>query len=127
MTVSKEERAAGETISREAARHARLLKALSHEDRLLIMALVRDTERSVGELERLLGQPQPAVSQHLARLRQDDFVKIRRDGRTIYYSANRDVLNESFTGLLQLLTGDRSRQLPTAPVHLEQAAAAPAL
>lgn len=127
MTGADNRRAAGEAITREASRHARLLKALSHEDRLLIMALLRDTERSVGELERLLGQAQPAVSQHLARLRQDGLVRIRRDGRTIYYSADREVVNESFAGLLHLLTGDRPRHLQPAAVLPEQAAAAPAL
>ena len=63
-----------------------LLKALSHEARLLILCFLSNGERSVGELETKLCLPQAAVSQHLARLRADGLVAPRRDGRTIYYS-----------------------------------------
>lgn len=62
------------------------LRALSHESRLMILCLLRDCERSVGEIEAILELPQPAVSQQLARLRLDDLVTCRRDGRTIYYT-----------------------------------------
>ena len=69
-----------------------MLKALSHESRLLLLCILADTERSVGELESLLQMRQSAVSQQLARLRYDGLVKTRRDGKTIYYSiANPDV------------------------------------
>ena len=68
------------------ARHAcDLLKALSHEARLLILCLLCEGEKPVSELERSLGLPQATVSQHLARLRGDALVKARRDGRMIYY------------------------------------------
>lgn len=70
----------------EKAREAsELLKALSHETRLLILCLLSTGEKSVGELERALEMPQAAVSQHLARLRIDKLVATRRDGRMIYY------------------------------------------
>lgn len=45
-------------------------------------------ERSVGELEALLNMRQAAVSQMLARLREEELVKTRRDGKTIYYALN---------------------------------------
>ena len=47
-------------------------------------------EKSVGELEALLNIRQAAVSQMLARLRDEQLVKTRRDGKTIYYSLNDD-------------------------------------
>ena len=69
------------------ARHASdLLKALSHEARLVILCLLTEGEKSVSDLESLLAMPQAAVSQHLARLRYDNLVATRRDGRMIYYS-----------------------------------------
>jgi DNA-binding transcriptional ArsR family regulator len=113
----------------EAVRQSRILKALSHEHRLLIMALVRDSERSVGELERLLRQPQPAVSQHLARLRQDGLVTLRRDGRTIYYRANPAAVGEACAGLLDLLgaAGPRSAFVPVHAGTAENSAALPSL
>lgn len=66
-----------------------LLKALSHEMRLLILCLLSEGEKSVSEIEAFLGLSQAAVSQHLARLRQDDLVACRREGRMIYYSIAR--------------------------------------
>ncbi len=68
-----------------ARRASDLLKALSHESRLLILCLLAEGERSVSDLEQRLGLPQAAVSQHLARLRSDGLVAARRDGRMIYY------------------------------------------
>ena len=65
------------------------LKALAHESRLVILCLLIESERSVSELEQLLGVRQAAVSQQLARLRADDLVEARREGKNIYYSIAR--------------------------------------
>ncbi|WP_455373338.1 ArsR/SmtB family transcription factor [Limibacillus halophilus] len=76
---------------REAAEAASsLLKALSHENRLLILCLLAEGEKPVTELEQTLGMRQPAVSQQLARLRADELVSARRDGKAIYYSIASD-------------------------------------
>ncbi len=66
----------------------RLLKALSNERRLMIMCTLYKGEKSVGELEQIIGLSQSALSQHLARLRRDGLVNTRRDAQTIYYSMN---------------------------------------
>lgn len=65
---------------------ARLLKALSNERRLIIVCVLCDQEKCVGELEKIVNLSQSALSQHLARLRRDGIVKTRRDAQTIYYS-----------------------------------------
>ena len=74
----------------EMMRHARdaseFLKALAHEGRLVILCLLSERERSVTELESILDLRQPSVSQQLARLRADNLVQTRRDGKNIYYS-----------------------------------------
>ncbi|MFN3700624.1 MAG: ArsR/SmtB family transcription factor [Alphaproteobacteria bacterium] len=67
---------------------ASLLKALSNEKRLLIMCALSKGERSVGELEEIVGLSQSALSQHLARLRRDGLVKTRREAQTIFYSSH---------------------------------------
>ena len=69
-----------------AAQASALLKALSHEGRLMILCHLSTGEKSVTELERLLGQRQAAVSQQLARLRADGLVQARREGKAIFYS-----------------------------------------
>ena len=63
-----------------------MLKALSHEGRLMILCHLVTGEKSVTELEELLSARQAAVSQQLARLRLEGLVTPRRDGKTIYYS-----------------------------------------
>jgi len=62
------------------------LKALAHPNRLMILCILCEGERSVTELEQLLALRQPTVSQQLARLREDGLVKARREGKTINYS-----------------------------------------
>jgi DNA-binding transcriptional ArsR family regulator len=81
-----------EALMRNARAASDLLKALSHESRLLVLCLLAEKERSVSELEHILALRQPTVSQQLARLRLDGLVVTRRDGKAIYYSiADEDV------------------------------------
>ena len=69
-----------------AKRASEFLKALAHENRLMILCILAEGEKSVSELEDFLTLRQPTVSQQLARLRADGLVSTRRDGKTIYYS-----------------------------------------
>jgi len=81
-----------DVLMRRARKASDFLKALSHENRLLLLCLLAEKERSVSELENILSLRQPMVSQQLARLRYDGMVTTRRDGKAIYYSlANDDV------------------------------------
>lgn len=80
-----DEAAEFDRIVKNAERAADFLKALGHEGRLLILCSLVGGERSVTELERLLGQRQAAVSQQLARLRLEGLVETRREGKAIYY------------------------------------------
>jgi len=73
-------------LAGQARKASDILKALSHETRLLILWLLSENEKSVSELEQLLALPQAAVSQQLARLRYDNLVSTRREGRIIHYS-----------------------------------------
>lgn len=73
-------------MAARAAEAALFLKALGHEGRLMILCHLSGGERSVTELEALLGARQAAVSQQLARLRTEGLVAARRDGKVIHYS-----------------------------------------
>lgn len=68
-----------------AAQAARLLRTLGNERRLMILCQLADGERSVGELQPLVGLSQSALSQHLAVLREEGAVATRREGQTIWY------------------------------------------
>ncbi len=76
-----------------------LLKALSHETRLVILCLLIDGEKTVRELEQRLNLRQPVVSQQLARLRADDLVETRRDGKNVAYSIARPEVIEIISAL----------------------------
>jgi DNA-binding transcriptional ArsR family regulator len=71
-------------------RAATLLKSMGNERRLLILGYLANGEKTVGELERLIGISQSALSQHLARLRRDRLVQTRRAAQNIFYSLHGD-------------------------------------
>lgn len=70
----------------KAAEVARFLKTLENENRLQVLCHLAHGEKSVTELEALIGIRQPNLSQQLARLRAERLVKTRRDVKSIYYS-----------------------------------------
>jgi DNA-binding transcriptional ArsR family regulator len=88
-------------LTRSSRRASRFLKALANENRLMLLCILSEGEYSVTELEELLGIRQPTLSQQLARLRADDLVSTRRDGKTIYYvlasDEARDVMRVIYT------------------------------
>ncbi|KAB2886860.1 MAG: winged helix-turn-helix transcriptional regulator [Pseudorhodoplanes sp.] len=86
------------------------LKALSHEARLVILCLLVEGEKSVTEIEQVLGLRQPAVSQQLARLRADDLVDTRRDGKNIYYSLARPEVGGVIEAIHDAFCGPRRRR-----------------
>ncbi len=63
-----------------------LLKAMGNEQRLLVLCLLVDKELSVSELQAEMDLSQSALSQHLAVLREADFVNTRREAQTVFYS-----------------------------------------
>ena len=65
-----------------------LLKSLANPNRLLVLCALVTREHTAGELEQLTGLSQSAISQHLARLREEQLVATRRDAQRIYYSLN---------------------------------------
>lgn len=68
-----------------AAQAAKLLRALANERRLMILCQLADGERSVGQIQPLVGLSQSALSQHLAVLREEGVVASRREAQTIWY------------------------------------------
>jgi DNA-binding transcriptional ArsR family regulator len=73
-------------MQEHAADAARLMKALGNESRLIILCILAEGERSVGDLNKIVPLSQSALSQQLARLRQQGLVSTRRESQTIYYS-----------------------------------------
>jgi DNA-binding transcriptional ArsR family regulator len=72
-------------LEASAVEAAKLLRALANERRLMILCQLGDRERSVGELQPLVGLSQSALSQHLAVLREEGVVATRKEGQTVWY------------------------------------------
>lgn len=80
---------------------SKMLKALGNAKRLEILYNLMERETNVGDLEKLVGLSQSALSQHLAVLRAENIVKTRRDAQTIFYS----IKSEKVLKVLALLDG----------------------
>ncbi len=69
------------------ASHAvELLKAMANEWRLMILCQLSEGEKTVSELQDILGLSQSALSQHLAVLRRERVVRSRKEGQSVSYS-----------------------------------------
>lgn len=79
--------AALKALATQASAAARLLKLLGNESRLMIACLlIVRGEMAVRELVSELRLSQSALSQHLARMREDGVVKFRRSSQNLFYS-----------------------------------------
>ena len=87
-----------------------LLKTMANEKRLVTLCQLLQGEKSVSEMEELLGLSQSALSQYLARLRVAEIVKTRRSAQTIYYSLNAVNAEVKLTALNGLSGAPQMRQ-----------------
>ena len=73
------------------ASHAvELLKAMANEWRLMILCQLSEGEKTVSELQEILGLSQSALSQHLAVLRRERIVRSRKEAQSVSYSLSGD-------------------------------------
>jgi DNA-binding transcriptional ArsR family regulator len=70
------------------------LKAIAEPRRRAILRLVRDEERTAGEIAREFDVTRPAISQHLSVLKEAGLVSERRDGTRRFYRARPEGLRE---------------------------------
>lgn len=74
-----------EAMREHAAEAAMFLKTLANEQRLLILCTLAEGEQNVSQLNKKVALSPSALSQHLAWLREAEFVKTRRASQAIYY------------------------------------------
>ncbi|MDH2309208.1 ArsR/SmtB family transcription factor [Methylobacterium brachiatum] len=92
-----------DAFAEQAAEAVRLLRLLGNEHRLMIACLlIVHGELSVGQLVEELRLSQSALSQHLARMREDGVLTFRREAQTLYYSV-KDPNAVAVIGLLKQL------------------------
>ena len=92
-----------------------LLKAMANEARLMILCELLDGERTVTELHEAVGLSMSAVSQHLARLREEDIVATRRESQTIYYSLASDAAERMLATLHDIFCAPPAAKLANTP------------
>jgi DNA-binding transcriptional ArsR family regulator len=86
------------------------LKAIAEPRRRAILRLVRDDERSAGEIAAQFDVSRPAVSQHLTVLKEAGLVSERRNGTRRLYRARPEGLM-TLRAFLDELWGDRLEAL----------------
>jgi DNA-binding transcriptional ArsR family regulator len=89
-------------LAEKALDASNLLKAMAHQTRLLILCILAEEEKTVSEIEDLLGVQQAMVSQQLARLRMEGLVNTRREGRLVYYSLGNDNVSSLLNSLFSM-------------------------
>jgi ArsR family transcriptional regulator, virulence genes transcriptional regulator len=73
-------------LEEKVAEAARMLRLLANERRLLVLChLAGEGEMTVGALAEAVGLSQPALSQHLAKLREDGLVATRKEAQAVFY------------------------------------------
>ncbi len=81
----------------EVPRYADMLSAMGTEPRLRIMRLLLSAHPEgmvVGDIGAELEIPNSTLSHHLEKLKNEDLVKVRREGTFLWYSANTAALQE---------------------------------
>ena len=90
-------------IEKSAIEVAGVMRALANERRLMILCkLVEWGEATVGTLVEAVGLSQSALSQHLAKMREEGIVAFRRESQTLWYRIA-DPRTEMLLGHLQQL------------------------
>ena len=76
------------------------MKSLGNEKRLMILCkLLELGEMSVIPMAEAVGLSQSALSQHLARMREEELVDFRRDGQTLFYRVSDPNVNRIIKNL----------------------------
>ncbi|KAA3669291.1 metalloregulator ArsR/SmtB family transcription factor [Pectobacterium carotovorum] len=90
MALSNSDR---EFMQDGSAKAAAMLRAIGNENRLLVLCLlIEKGEMSVGALLEHIPLSQSALSQHLAKMREEGLISYRRESQTLYYRIeNQDV------------------------------------
>jgi DNA-binding transcriptional ArsR family regulator len=100
-----------------AERASSFLKALANENRLMLLCLLANGDKAVSELKDALGMKQSAVSQQLARLRADNLVTFKRQGKTIRYALASEEVRRTIGLLYELYCEPKTKTKngPTSP------------
>lgn len=86
-------------------------RALGHEVRLKIYRALREEKLCVCELTELLDMSQPAVSQHLSKLKNAELIESERQGQWTFYCSSGGRFTETIEDLLEDTPGSLRRSV----------------
>ncbi len=98
-----------ETLAEKAEGAADFMKAIASPQRLMILCRLVGGEQNVGALIAATGIPQTSMSQHLARLKDEAIVAVRRDHRTLYYRIDHPAVLEVMQTLYRHFCEENAR------------------
>lgn len=84
---------------------AEFFRVLGHPVRVRILELLRDGERSVGDLQAALEIDSSGTSQHLGVLRKQGLLESRREGTSVFYRVKDPRTFQLLEVARQILTG----------------------
>ena len=95
----------------QATEVAGILRALANERRLMVLCkLVESGEATVTSLAEAIGLTQSALSQHLAKMRDEKIVTFRRDAQVLWYRIADPRIEELFATLHALFCTQHKRR-----------------
>ncbi len=87
-------------ITRNAEDASKLLKAIANPNRLMILCQLKMLgERNVNQLLENLTISQPALSQHLAVMKEEGLIVCRKAGTSIFYSITDEIVSNVLDAL----------------------------
>lgn len=96
-------------LSSRAGEVASMLDVIANERRLLVLCkLMSEGEATVGSLAKAVGLSQSALSQHLAKMREQGLLATRRDAQTIWYRIADPRLEDLMATLYRLYCAPRT-------------------
>lgn len=84
-------------------------KALADPTRREILALLRNGEKTAGELAKHFDMTKPSMSHHFAVLKSADLILSRREGQQIWYALNTTVIQDVLAWAMDLMNGEKKK------------------
>ena len=91
-----------EGMERNAEKAEATLKLLANSKRLMILCHLIDGKKTVSELSECVGLSQSSLSQHLAKMRQNELLTTDKHGKQVFYHIAKPEVNAILTTLHQI-------------------------
>lgn len=87
-----------------------VFKALAHPVRRQILEMLKEGQKSAGEIADAFDLSKPTLSGHFAKLREADLIQSDQQGTTIYYRLNASVLEEAVMAFMSRMNTPKENE-----------------